>query len=425
MPHVLYLLGLAVFAQGTSEFMLSGLVAGIANDLDVSVATAGLLTSAFAVGMIVGAPAMATLSLCWSRRKALLGFLGTFLVVHVVGALSTDFAVLVATRVVGALANAGFLAVALASAAAMVAPESRARATSILLSGTTLACVVGVPAGAVLGQLWGWRAAFWAVAALSAPALVAITRTVPDGGAAEAKPSARSEWSVLRDPKLLLTLLAGALVNGATFASFTFLGPIATEALDLPTIWVPVVLALFGLGAFAGVTVAGRTADAWPGRVLVGGGAALVAGWVFLAFPATTMSSPVPALTAVFLQGALSFAVGATLIARALAVAERAPTVGSGLATAAFNVGAAVGPWLGGIGLAGGSAVRAPLFVSTLLALAGVALAAWTLHRTRSAQMGAAGLGQAPDDQERDDRRRGDVAEERRGQAGRRQRRDQ
>ncbi|TGB09296.1 MFS transporter, partial [Streptomyces palmae] len=184
MPFVLYLLGLAVFAQGTSEFMLSGLMPDIAADLDVSVPTAGALTSAFAVGMIIGAPLMAMLSLRWPRRRALLVFLTVFLLVHVLGAVTTSYAVLLATRVVAALANAGFLAVALATATAMVEPNAKGRATSILLGGTTIACVAGVPGGALLGQVWGWRSAFWAVALVSVPAVLAIWRSVPADGAA-------------------------------------------------------------------------------------------------------------------------------------------------------------------------------------------------------------------------------------------------
>lgn len=183
MPFALFLLGVAVFAQGTSEFMLSGLVPDIARDLGVSVPSAGALTSAFAVGMAAGAPLMAGLARRWSRRGALLGFLAVFLAVHVVGAVTDSFTVLVATRVVGALANAGFLAVALVTAVGMVGREAGGRATSTLLGGVTLACVVGVPAGALLGQLWGWRAAFWAVVLLSLPAVVAVARSVPAGAA--------------------------------------------------------------------------------------------------------------------------------------------------------------------------------------------------------------------------------------------------
>ncbi|WP_258312460.1 MFS transporter, partial [Streptomyces sp. ZEA17I] len=181
MPFAVYVLGLAVFAQGTSEFMLSGLVSSIATDLDVSLSAAGLLTSAFAAGMVLGAPLMALFSRTWPRRRALLLFLAVFIAVHVVGALTPSYGVLLAARFVGALANAGFWAVALAAAVSMVPDGLRGRATAVVVGGVTIACVVGVPAGAVLGERWGWRAAFWAVAVVSLPALWAITRSIPGG----------------------------------------------------------------------------------------------------------------------------------------------------------------------------------------------------------------------------------------------------
>ncbi|MFB6844206.1 Cmx/CmrA family chloramphenicol efflux MFS transporter [Streptomyces sp. NPDC056373] len=375
MPFALLLLGLAVFAQGTSEFMLSGLVPDIARDLGVSVPAAGTLTSAFAAGMVVGAPLVAGLARRWPRRGALLAFLVVFLAVHVAGALTGSFAVLFATRVVGALANAGFLAVALVAAVGMVPSDEKGRATSTLLGGVTLACVAGVPAGAVLGQLWGWRAAFWAVALMSLPALFAVARSVPGGTAGGEPPALRGELRSLRDPRLLVTLLLGALVNGATFCTFTYLAPLATEVTGLGSAWVPGVLALFGAGAFLGVTAAGRFADRRPVPVLVGGGLALGAGWCALALGA---GHPAVALALVFTQGALSFGVGSTLIARALYAAQGAPTLAGGFATAAFNVGAALGPWAGGAVIDAGFGYRAPLWVSAGLvglafAVAGVA----------------------------------------------------
>lgn len=378
MPFVLYLLALAVFAQGTSEFMLSGLVSDIAADMAVSVPAAGSLTSAFAVGMIVGAPLMAVLSLRWPRRRALLGFLITFLLVHVVGALTTSYGVLLATRVVGALANAGFLAVALTTATSLVAPDAKGRATSILLGGTTLACVVGVPGGALLGQLWGWRAAFWAVALISVPAVVAVAQAVPPSAPTAARTGARAELRALRSPRLLVTLLLGALVNGATFCVFTYLEPLATHVSGIDDAWVPGLLALFGLGSSVGVALGGRLADTRPLPLLVGGTMALFAGWVVFAL---TAGSPVAAVVLAFTQGMLSFAVGSTLISQALYAATGAPMLAGGFATAAFNLGAAVGPWAGGRAIASGLGYRSPVWVGALLvalalATAGVALPA-------------------------------------------------
>ncbi|KUJ39631.1 chemotaxis protein [Streptomyces albus subsp. albus] len=388
MPFVLYLLGLAVFAQGTSEFMLSGLMPDVAADLTVSVPTAGALTSAFAVGMIIGAPLMAMLSLRWPRRRALLVFLTAFLLVHVLGAVTTSFAVLLGTRVVAALANAGFLAVALATATGMVEPNAKGRATSILLGGTTIACVAGVPAGALLGQVWGWRSAFWAVALVSVPALVAIWRSVPGGAGAvagvPAGPGARGELGALRTPRLVLILTLGALVNGATFCTFTYLAPLATDVAGIGEPWVPLVLALFGLGSFIGVGVAGRLADVRPVRVLLVGGAALLAGWVVFALAA---GAPAVLLVLVLVQGALSFAVGSTLISQALYAATGAPTLAGAFATAALNTGAALGPWIGGRAIAADLGYRSPLWVSALL----VALALVTAGAAAGVRRGAAG----------------------------------
>ncbi|MEU6912757.1 Cmx/CmrA family chloramphenicol efflux MFS transporter [Streptomyces olindensis] len=376
MPFALLLLSLAVFAQGTSEFMPSGLVPDIARDLGVSVPAAGALTSAFAAGMVVGAPLVAALARRWPRRGALLAFLGVFLAVHVVGALTGSFAVLLATRVVGAFANAGFLAVALVAAVGMVPADAKGRATSMLLGGVTLACVAGVPAGAVLGELWGWRAAFWAVALVSVPALVAVARSVPGGRAEGAPPALRGELRSLRGPRLLVTLLLGALVNGATFCTFTYLAPLVTEVTGLGSGWVPGALALFGAGSFAGVTAAGRFADRHPVPVLAGGGVAVCVGWCVLALGA---GHPVLALGLVFAQGALSFGVGSTLISQALYAAPAAPTLAGGFATAAFNVGAALGPWAGGTAIGAGFGYRSPVWVSAaLVVLAGaVAGLAW------------------------------------------------
>ncbi|MEV0125421.1 Cmx/CmrA family chloramphenicol efflux MFS transporter [Streptomyces sp. NPDC050703] len=380
MPFAIYLLGLAVFAQGTSEFMLSGLVSGIAGDLGVSIPAAGHLTSAFAVGMVVGAPLMAVLSRRFPRRRALLAFLVAFLAAHVAGALTTSFAVLLLTRVVGALANAGFLAVALVTAAGLAGPDAKGRATSALLGGVTVACVAGVPAGALLGEVWGWRSAFWAVALLSLPALVAIARAVPAGapdtaaphpaGQEDAGPNLLGELRALRSPRLRLTLLLGALVNGATFCTFTYLAPLVTEVTGLGSGWVPAVLALFGTGSFAGVSLAGRVADARPLPLLAGGSCALLGALALLAVSAT---HPAAVAVLVLLLGALSFGVGATLISQVLYAASGAPTLAGGFATAAFNVGAAFGPWCGGLALSAGLGHRAPLWVSALLV--GVALA--------------------------------------------------
>ncbi|MDX3002467.1 MFS transporter [Kribbella solani] len=368
MPFVLYLLGLAVFAQATSEFMLSGLGPEIAQDLGVSIPTTGWLTSAFALGMVAGAPAVAVLGARWPRRRTLLLTLTVFLAVHVVGALTTSFTLLLITRVLAALANAGFLAIALATTTSLVRPDAKGRATAVLLGGTTLACIIGVPAGALLGEAFGWRSAFWAVAIISFPALLGIVRSVPP---VRTEPVLAGRFPVQR--RLTVLLVLGALVNGATFCSFTYLSPVVTDVTGLGSGWVPVVLALFGIGAFAGVTVAGRYADRRDHRLTLVAGGILLLGWCGFGI---TAGQVVPTVVFALVQGALSFAVGSALIAYALYAGAGAPVVTGGLATAALNVGAAAGPLLGGLAI-GLSGFRGPLWVSA--ALVGTALCVGTV----------------------------------------------
>jgi MFS transporter, DHA1 family, chloramphenicol resistance protein len=373
MPVALYMLAVAVFAQATSEFMLAGLVPEIASELAISTAAAGSLTSAFAIGMIVGAPGMAVLCRRFPPRAALLVFLTVFVAVHIVGALTPSFTVLFVTRVISALANAGFLAGALAVAVRMVPGERTGRATALLLAGTTLACVVGVPAGALLGQAWGWRSAFWAVALISLPAIIGVVLGVPEAAGRHRVDGMVRELGALRQPILALTLLVGALVNGATFCTFAYLAPVLTDRSGLDPSWVPIGLALFGIGSFVGVTAAGRLADQHPGVVILGGGIMLVLGWTVFALTAV---HPIAALIAIGVQGALSFAVGSTVIARALVLATDAPTLGGSYATASFNVGAALGPALGGLALDATQSAQAPIWISAALGAAGLLAAA-------------------------------------------------
>ncbi|POX55789.1 chloramphenicol efflux pump [Streptomyces sp. Ru71] len=375
MPLPLYLLALAVFAMGTSEFMLAGLLPDIASQLDVTVGTAGMLTSAFAVGMIVGAPLVAALARNWPRRSSLLGFILAFAAAHAVGALTTSFPVLFATRVVAALANAGFLAVALTAAATLVSPDKKGRALAVLLSGTTVATIAGVPGGSVLGTLLGWRATFWAIAVLCLPAALGVLKGIPTGRVkAEATGllALRTELAQLTRPRLILVMLLGALVNAATFASFTFLAPVVTDTAGLDELWISVALVLFGAGSFVGVTVAGRLSDQRPGLVIAVGGPLLLLGWPALAMLA---HQPVALFALVFVQGALSFALGSTLITRVLYEAAGAPTMAGAYATAALNLGAAAGPLIAAATLSTAVGALGPLWASGLLVAAALLIA--------------------------------------------------
>ncbi|WP_101844648.1 Cmx/CmrA family chloramphenicol efflux MFS transporter [Zhihengliuella sp. ISTPL4] len=389
MPFPLYALALAVFVMGTSEFMLAGLLPAISHELDVPVGTAGLLTSAFAVGMVVGAPAMAAFARGWPPRRTLVACLALFAACHAVGAVTSVFELLLVTRVLSALANAGFLAVALRTATLLVPRERTGRALAVLLSGTTVATIVGVPAGAVLGAALSWRATFAAVALLCLPALVGILRGVPKAIAgsepdrtpaslSRKEPTLRTELALLVTPRLALAMTLAALVNGGTFAAFTFLAPVVTDVAGLPDAAVPVALVLFGLGSFLGVTIAGRFADRHAGLLLGVGGPLLLGGWIVLAAVA---SQPIALLILVFVQGLVSFGVGSTLIARVLYSASGAPTMGGSYATAALNLGAVIGPAWGGWTLAGGAGPLSPVAVAAALTTMSLVLGVITRRR--------------------------------------------
>ncbi|WP_407361529.1 Cmx/CmrA family chloramphenicol efflux MFS transporter [Microbacterium sp. LBN7] len=386
MPFSLYLLALAVFVMGTSEFMLAGLLPAIASDLDVSVGTAGLLTSAFAVGMVVGAPLMAAFARRWPPRLALIACLLVFAGCHVVGALTPTFSVLLITRVLSALANAGFLAVALTTATALVSADRKGRALAVLLSGTTIATVAGVPAGALFGETLGWRSTFWAIAILCLPAVLGVLRGIPKTTGHNAPSSLRRELRELTSPRLLIAMALGALVNGGTFAAFTFLAPVVTDVAHLDAGWVSVALVLFGIGSFLGVTIAGRLSDRHPGLVLGIGGPLLLAGWIAMAL---TAAHPLLLLALVLLQGMLSFGVGSTLIARVLYAASDAPTMGGSYATASLNIGAALGPVLGGVALSAG--LVAPMWVAAGLTALALVVAVLSRRSIAPASAGAAG----------------------------------
>ena len=377
MPFALYLLALVVFAMGTSEFMLAGLVPDISAYFGVSVGTAGLLTSALAAGMVIGAPVMAAFTRRLPVKATLLGCVIVFALTHIIGALTPDFTVLFVTRVIAAIVNAGFLAVALGAATQLVAPDAKGRAVAVLLAGTTVATVAGVPAGALLGTALGWQSTFWAIAFLCVPAAIGIaagftTRTDSSSREDPSSTSLRVELAQLASPRLVLTMLLAALVNAGTFATLTFLAPIVTETASLSQWWVSVALVLFGVGSFIGVTVAGRLSDARPRIVIVGGGSVLVLGWLALAIFAT---NPVALLGLVFAQGVLGFAVGSALITRVLYAAAGAPTMAGSYATAALNVGAAVGPVLAAAALSVTPGALGPVWVAVFATATALLLA--------------------------------------------------
>ncbi|MFJ6935277.1 Cmx/CmrA family chloramphenicol efflux MFS transporter [Streptomyces sp. NPDC101132] len=383
MPVAVYILGLSVFALGTSEFMLSGLLPPIAEDMGVSIPQAGLLISAFAIGMVIGAPLLAVATLRLPRRTTLISLITLFGLGQVGGALAPTYELLFASRVVSALACAGFWAVGAAVAIAMVPVDSRARAMAVMIGGLSIANVLGVPAGAFLGEHFGWRSAFWAVAAASAIALAGILALVPRIPLPERRPSLARELRIYRDRQVWLSVAVTALAAGGVFCAFSYLAPLLTDVAGLDSGTVPTVLALFGIGALVGTTIGGRVADAHLFGVLLTG---ITASTVFLVALALFASSPAAAVTLSFLIGVSAFYTAPALNARMFNVAGAAPTLAGATTTAAFNLGNTGGPWLGGTVIDGGLGFSSTAWAGAAMTVVALALAALSLRlssRTR------------------------------------------
>lgn len=397
LPAAVYVLGLSVFALGTSEFMLSGLLPPLAADLEVSIPTAGLLISAFAIGMVVGAPVLAAATLRLPRRLTLIWLLAIFALGQVVGAVAPSYALLFASRVVSALACAGFWAVGAAVAVSMVPAGSRARAMSVLLSGLSIANIAGVPGGAVLGQHFGWRASFWAVAAMSLVGLVGVVALVPRTPPTPAarRPELRRELRLYRVPMVWLAVVTTALFAAATFCFFSYLAPLLTEVAGLDERWVPVVLTLYGVGALLGTLVGGRTADAhlFPTLFVALGSATGV-----LLLIGVTAGSPGVLVGLSALLGFTAFTAGPALNARLFNLAEAAPTLAGATNTAAFNLGNTVGPWLGGVVIDAGLGYARTALAGGVLCAAAVGATALQVRaeRARARRARHPGAGRPP-----------------------------
>ena len=389
LPTAVLVIGGAVFALGTSEFMLSGLLPEVADDLDVSIPTAGLLISAFAIGMVVGAPVLAAATQRLPRRLTLVVLLAVFGASHVVGALAPGYGLLFASRVVSALACAGFWAVGAAVAISLVPVNARARALAVLLGGLSVANIAGVPGGALLGQHLGWRAAFWAVALMTALGLVGVLllvpRTEPPGG--DQRVPLRSELVIYRDRAVWLAVATTALFAAGTFCFFSYLAPLLTDVTGLGEGWVPVVLVLYGVGALIGTVIGGRLADAHLFGTLYAG---LATAAVVLALLALLARVPVAAVTLAALLGLAAFLCGPGLNARIFNVATAAPTLAGATTTAAFNTGNTVGPWAGGLVIDVGLGYVWTAWLGALLLLAALG-GAWLQARGADGERGGGG----------------------------------
>ncbi|MEV6181057.1 MFS transporter [Streptomyces sp. NPDC052015] len=352
-------------ALGTTEFVVAGLLPEIANDLQVSVAQTGLLITVFAVGMIVGAPLMAILTLRLPKRLTLMLALVIFAAGHVIVAVGSDLTLLLAARFLTAVATGAFWAVANVAAANSVGPGASARALGLVGAGAMLANVVGVPLGAFAGQLLGWRGPFWALAMLAAAAIALIARTVPHDGPPHRTVSIRSEMSALRSGRLWLVLAACATTTGGVLATYSYIAPLLTDRTGLASRLVPLVLVGFGLGALIGSLVGGRLGDQRPHTVTI----TAAGGATFLLLAITLIADSAP-VTVVLIALLGFFGLGANPVLMALAVrsAGKAPTLASALTVSAFNLGTAVGSLIAGRALDSSMGSTGPAVIGTAIA---------------------------------------------------------
>jgi DHA1 family inner membrane transport protein len=372
-PHFgLAVLALAMggFVIGTTEFVTMGLLPQIARGVDVSIPSAGHIISAYAVGVVIGAPVLAFFGARLPRKGLLLALVAGLMVFNAASAMATSFHLLTLARFLAGLPHGVYFGVASLLAASLASPERKGRAVALVMLGLSVANVIGVPAATWLGQELGWRAAYWAVAGLALATLALIVAFVPScPGDPEA--TGRRELSAFAKPQVWLTLLTGAIGFGGMFAVYSYIAPTITETGGLPESAIPIFLFVFGTGMVAGTWVAGELADWSIFRSLLGSSVAM--GVLLLLFAATTPYGWW-ALPVLFLISVVSSVLVVNLQLRLMDVAGEAQTLGAAMNHASLNVANALGAWLGGLVIAAGYGYRSPALVGAVLSVAGLAV---------------------------------------------------
>ncbi|MFD7660638.1 MFS transporter [Actinosynnema sp. NPDC059797] len=365
MPLALVALAIGAFGIGTTEFVIMGVLPEVAGDFGVSIPTAGWLVTGYALGVVAGAPLLTVLGTRVPRKKMLMALMGLFIVGNALSAAAPAFAVMLAGRVVSSLAHGAFFGVGSVVAASLVAPEKKASAISLMFTGLTVANVVGVPLGTMIGQSAGWRVTFAIVAALGVVGLLGVARLVPDLGRPGGATTVRTEFAAFRNAQVWLAMGMTVLGFGGVFAAVTYIAPMMTEVAGYSPGAVTWLLVLLGVGMFAGNLVGGRYADRALMPMLFGSLGALALALLLFTF---TAHDRVLAAITLTLIGALGFATVPPLQKWVLDQAAAAPTLASAGNIGAFNLGNALAAWLGGLVISAGLGYTAPNWVGALLA---------------------------------------------------------
>ncbi|WLR93596.1 MFS transporter [Shinella zoogloeoides] len=393
MPLALFALTVAAYAIGTTEFVIVGLLPTVASDLHITLPLAGLIVSVYALGVTFGAPVLTALTGRLGRKPLLVGLMALFIAGNMLAALAPSYGMLLAGRVLSAFAHGVFFSVGATIAADLVTPDRRASAIAMMFMGLTVAIVTGVPLGTVIGQTFGWRATFFAVAGLGLVALAAIALLLPANLRREEPAGLMEQVRVLGSGRLLIVFAMTALGYGGTFVTFTFLSPLLQEITGFAESTVSLVLVLYGAAIALGNVVGGKAANRDPVKALVVLFALQALVLVLFTF---TAPSPVLALVTLAALGFLSFANVPGLQLYVVDMAKRHRPAGvdvaSALNIAAFNLGIAAGAWIGGLTVASPLGLGATPFVGAILVAGalGLTLLSGALDRRERGQPDAA-----------------------------------
>ncbi|MGC3001013.1 MFS transporter [Streptomyces sp. G35A] len=388
MPLALLALAVGAFGIGTTEFVMMGLLPDVADDLGISLPSAGHLVSAYALGVVVGAPLLAAATARMPRRTVLIALMVLFVAGNALSALAPDHTWLLAARFLSGLPHGAFFGVGAVVATTLVAPERKARSVSLMFLGLTVANVAGVPVATLTGQHFGWRATFLGVSAIGLAAIASLALLIPrDENHTPPRHGLRGELAALRSLPVWLALGTTVAGFGALFAAYSYITPMLTDSAGYAGTSVTLLLALFGVGATAGNLLGGRLADHSLRATLFGGLTALTV--ILALFPLLMSTAPTAAL-AVTLLGTAAFVTGSPLQLMVMEKASAAPSLASSANQAAFNLANAGGAWIGGLALAAGFGTTSPALAGALLAAFGIGVAcvSYAVDRNTAARPG-------------------------------------
>ncbi|MBX9389248.1 MFS transporter [Streptomonospora nanhaiensis] len=379
MPRAVYILALGIFAMVTSEFVVAGLMPQIARGLDATIPQIGYLITVFALAMALGGPLLSVTLLRLHPRTALLTLFAVFLTGNILAATATGYTAMAAARIITGAASQAFFGVALSLSAQLAPTHLRGRAIAVVMNGLMLGTLLGLPASTLIGEHYGWRAAFWAIAALTLTAAAATLALVPRGQRTTPAGGLRTELRAFTNPRLWLALSTSTLIIGATFSAFSYLNPILTQTTGLPPATVPWLLVAYGAATVIGNTVVGRLADRHTLPVLLTG---LAANTLFLTAFALLAHHPLPAITAMIGIGLVGVTTNPAMITRVQRTANDRPLVTT-VHSSFITLGVIIGSAAGGIAITA-HGLRGPLWLGAALALTGIATLIPDLLRRRT-----------------------------------------